>query len=79
MWVFSSITMFLSQSNFCVLIIRWLVVNLVRGGGLLENRDPEQPMYILWASVESLRCCPVTQSRLPRFIRAIICLYPCVP
>ena len=42
--VFSLIAMFFSHSNYCVLVIHDLVVHLVRGGKLLENRDPEHPM-----------------------------------
>ena len=43
-WGISLIAMFFSHSNYCVLVIHDLVVHLVRGGKLLENRDPEQPM-----------------------------------
>ena len=61
-----------------MLVIHELVMHLVRGKKLLENRYPDQPMSSLWASIESLRCCPVMQLIFPRFIRASMCLHPCV-
>ena len=36
-------------------------------------------MSCLWGFIESLRCCPVVQLFLPRFIRASMCSNPCVP
>ena len=48
-------------------------MNLNRGGKLLENRDPEQPMYNLWDSIDSIIFCPLMQSLLPRFISTSIC------
>ena len=77
--VFSSITILFWQRNFHVLVIHELVVNLVRGGKLLDNRDLDQHISILWSSLEFLSCCPVIQLLLPRFIRAIMCFHPCVP
>ena len=53
--VFSSITMFFSKRNFHMLVIHELGVYLVRVGKLLDNRYPEQPMYSLWDSMESIR------------------------
>ena len=35
---------FFSQRTLHVLVIHKLGVNLVRGGKLMENRDPDQPM-----------------------------------
>ena len=67
------------QRDFHGLVIHDLVVHLVNGGKLLENRYPEQPMSSLWAYIESLRCCPVMHLLFPRFIRDSICLCPCVP
>ena len=52
--VFSSIAMFLSQGGFRVLVIHELVVYLVSGRKLFDNRDPEKPMSSLWDSMESL-------------------------
>ena len=43
------------QTNFHVLVIHDLMENLVSGGILLENRDPEQPTSILWDSIDYLR------------------------
>ena len=51
--VFSSIIMFLKR-NIYVLVTHDLVVHLVSAVMLLENRDPNQPMPILWDSMESL-------------------------
>ena len=62
-----------------MLVIHDLVIHLVSGGKLLENRYPDQPMMSLWDSMESLRCCTVIQLLFLRFIRASICLHPCVP
>ena len=62
-----------------MLVIHKLGIHLERGGELLVNSDPEQPMSSLFASIESLMCCPVMQSIFPRFIRASIRLAPCVP
>ena len=75
-WGFSSITMIFLQRNFHVFVIHELVVNLVRGGKLLDNIDPGQPKNSLWGSMESLRCCPVMQALFPGFIRASICVHP---
>ena len=60
------------------MVIHELGVHLVRGGNFLENGYPEQPMSCLWSSIEHLRCFPLTQSLFPRFVRASMCLHPCV-
>ena len=75
-WGFSSPTMFLSQSNFHLLVIHEEGVHGRRGQILSDNRKLEHPMSSLFVSIESLICCPVTKSLLPRFISARICLYP---
>ena len=61
-----------------MLVIHYLVVHLVSGVNSLEDRHTDQSMTCLWASMESLICCPVMQALLPRFIRASICFHPCV-
>ena len=61
-----------------MLVIHESGVYLVRGENLLENRDPEQPIPILWYSMSYPRCCPIIQLLFPRFIRASVCLKPCV-
>ena len=62
-----------------VLVIHEVGVHLERGYKLLVNIDHEHPISIFCASIESLRCCPVMQSLFLRFIRASMCLDPCVP
>ena len=71
--------MFSLQSDFYVLVIREFGVHLVRVEKLLYNRDREQPMSILWYYTESLRCFPVIQLILPRFIGESMCFHPFVP
>ena len=56
----SSITFFL-QRNFHMLVIHDLVVHLVSGLKLLENRYPDQYMSSLCNSTESFRYCPMIQ------------------
>ena len=68
--------MFFLQSNFHVFVIHEAGVHLSRGERLLYNRDPDHHMSSLWDYIESLRCCPMMQSLLPRFLRAVICLDP---
>ena len=51
-------------------------VHLRRGEILLENKDPENPMYSLRSSIKSLMFCPVMQSLFSRLISARICFYP---
>ena len=77
--LFSSTTIFLSQSNFHVFFINDLGVHLEMGGGLLVNSDPEQTTSSLSDSIECLRCCPVMHTIFPRLIRSGICLDPYVP
>ena len=60
-----------------MLVIHDLGVYLVIGGKLLDNIVPGQPMSSVFASKESLRCCPVMKLIFTRFIRAILCLPPC--
>ena len=62
-----------------MLAIHELVVHLVRGGKLLENRDPGNPIYSFWDSMQCLRCCHFMQSILLGFIRSSMCLHPDVP
>ena len=52
-----------------MLVIHEEGVNLYRGGKLLVDSDLEQPISSLCASIEPLRCWPVMQSLLPRFIK----------
>ena len=66
--------MFFSERNFHELVIHEAGVNLIRGEILLDYREPDNPMSILWDSIESLRCFPTMQSLLPRSISYIICL-----
>ena len=75
-WNFYSTTMFFSQRNFHVFVIHEAGAHLSRGNRLFYNRDTDHLMYSLWASIESLRCCPVIQSLFPRLISAVICLDP---
>ena len=72
---------FIPQSCFLhrhyhVFVIHEAGVNLRRGEILLENREPENPMSSLCASIEYLRCCPVMQSLFPGFISPRMCLDP---
>ena len=50
----------------------------MRGGKFLGNIYPDQHIYSLWSSMESLICCTVMQSLSLRFISDSMCFHPCV-
>ena len=61
-----------------MLVIHDLVVHLISGRKLLGNRDPEQTMSILWASIESLMCCSIMQLIVPSFSDTVcVCALVC--
>ena len=61
-----------------MLVIHKVGIDLERGEKLLTNSDPEHTISSLCASIGYLRSCPVMHSLFLIFIRASMCLDPCV-